>query len=124
MTITSANQFRDLLSLIHDRWFDAERVALDRERKAVVIDLEEKKANLVKGSKDRISLVINNAEALTVTDTEKVRDYDINEIKFDAVNGRLIITGGIPITIEVRVTALNIEAVNAATGTGSPPQTT
>jgi hypothetical protein len=113
MTITSPNQLGDLLDLVHDRWFDAERVALDKERKAVVIHLEEKKANLARGLKDGISLVINNAEALAVNDTEKVRDYDINEIKFDAASGRLIITGGIPITIEVKVTALNIEAVNA-----------
>jgi hypothetical protein len=109
MTITSANQLGDLLSVVHDCWFDAEHIALDTEQKAVVIHLEEKKANLAKGSKDGISLVINNAEALAVKDTEKVRDYDLNEIKFDAASGCLIITGGIPITIEVKVTALNIE---------------
>ena len=115
MTITSANQLGDLLNLVHDRWFDAERVALDKEHKTVAIHLEEKKANFAKGSKDGIRLLIKNAEALTVNDTEKVRDYDLNEIKFDAASGRVIITGGIPITIEVKVTALNIEAVNAAT---------
>jgi len=115
MTITSVNRLGDLLNLVRDRWFDAERIALDKERKVVVIHLEEKTANLAKGSKDGISLVINNAEELAVNDTEKVRDYDLNEIKFDAASGRLIITGGIPITIEVKVTALNIEAVNAAT---------
>ncbi len=113
MTVTSPNQLGDLLDLVHDRWFDAERIALDKERKVVVIHLEEKKPNLAIGSKDGISLVINNAEALAVNDTEEVRDYDLNEIKFDAANGRLIITGGIPIAIEVKVTALNIEAVNA-----------
>jgi len=115
MTVTSANQLGDLLNLVHDRWFDVERVALDKERKTVAMDLEAKKANVAKGSKDGIRLLIKNAEALTINDTEKVRDYDLNEIKFDAASGRLIITGGIPITIEVKVTALNIEAVNAAT---------
>src|SRR5687767_2880029 len=106
MIITSANQLGDLLNLVHDRWFDAERVALDKERKTVAIDLEVKKANLAKGSKDGIRLLIKNAEALTINDTEKVRDYDLNEIKFDTASARLIITGGIPITIEVKVTAL------------------
>ena len=115
MTATTANQIGDLLKLVHDHWFNAEHIALDKERKMVAIHLEEKKANLAKGSKDGIRLLIKNAEALTVNDTEKVRDYDLNEIKFDAANHRLIITGGIPITIEVKVTALNIEAVSAAT---------
>ncbi len=115
MTITSENQLGELLNLIHDRWFNVERVALDKERETVVIDLEEKKANLVKGSKDGIRLVINNAKVLTIVDTEKVHEYDLNEIKFDAVNGRLIITGGIPFKIEVKVTALNIETVSDAT---------
>lgn len=114
MTITSANQLGELLNLVHDRWFNVERVALDKERKTVAMDLEDNKANLAKGSKDGIRLLIKNAEALTVNDTEKVRDYDLNEIKFDAAGGRLIITGGIPITIEVKVTALSIETVNAA----------
>lgn len=115
MTITTANQTGDLLNLVHDYWFNAERIALDKERKMVVIHLEEKKSNLAKGSKDGIRLLIKNAEAFTVNDAEKVRDYDLNEIKYDTPSGRVIITGGIPITIEVKVTSLNIEAVSAAT---------
>jgi len=115
VTITTANQIGDLLNLVHDRWFNVERIAFDSERKTVALHLEKEKADLAKGSKDGIRLLINNAEALTVNDTEKVRDYDLNEIKFDAASSRLIITGGIPITIQVKVTALNIEAANAAT---------
>ena len=113
MTITSVIQIGDLLDLVHDRWFNVEHVVLDREHKVVALHLEAKKADLAKGSKTGIRLLIKNAESLTINDTEQVRDYDLNEIKFDAASGRLIITGGIPITIEVKVTALNIEAVNA-----------
>ena|SRR5881296_555822 len=115
MTITSATELRDLLNLVHDHWFDAERVALDKERKTVTISLEAKKKDLARGSKDGIRLLIKNAEALTVNDTEKVRDYDLNEIKYNAPRSLVIITGGIPITIEVKVSALNIDAENAAT---------
>lgn len=109
MTITQSQQLPELLNLVHDHWFDAERITLDKGRKTVAIHLEEKKANLAKGSKDGIRLLIKNAEALSVNDTEKVRDYDLNEIKFGAAGRRVIITGGIPITIEVKVTSLNIE---------------
>jgi len=114
MTITQSKQLPELLNLVHDHWFNAERLALDKERKTVAIHLEEKKANLAKGSKDGITLLIKNAEALAVNDTEKVRDYDLNEIKFDAGSGRLIITGGVPITIEVKVTSLNIETTKGS----------
>lgn len=114
MTITNSTQLGGLLNLVHDRWFNSERIALDKETKTVAIHLENKKANLAKGSKDGITLLIKNAEALTVNDTEKVRDYDLNEINFDAASSRLIITGGIPITIEIKVTALTIEAVKAS----------
>jgi hypothetical protein len=114
MTITTANQIGDLLNLVHDHWFNVEGIVLDKEQKTVTIHLEEKKVNLAKGSKDGITLVIKNAEALTVNDSEKVRDYDLNEIKYDAPNGRLIITGGIPVTIEVKVSSLDIEVATAA----------
>lgn len=113
MTITRTNQIGDLLSLVHDLWFNVERIALDKERKTVVIHLEEKKANLAKGTTCGISMLIKNAVALTVNDSEKVRDYDLNEIKFDAASGRVIITGGIPISIEVTVTTLTIETMQS-----------
>jgi len=115
LTITSAIQLGDLLNLVHDRWFNVEQVVFDKEQKTVALHLERKKAELVGSSKDGIGLLIKNVESLTINDTEKVRDYDVNKIKFDAASGRLIITGGIPITIEVKVTALNIELVSAAT---------
>jgi hypothetical protein len=113
MTITSATQLGDLLNLVHDRWFNVEQIVSDQEQKTVALHLERKKVNLSGGSKDGIRLLIKNVEALTINDTEKVRDYDVNEVKFDTASGRLIITGGIPITIEIKVTALNVELVSA-----------
>ncbi|HZT22345.1 MAG TPA: hypothetical protein VFB55_05505 [Verrucomicrobiae bacterium] len=112
MTITSVIQIGGLLNLVHDRWFDVERVVLDREHKVVALHLETKKADLAKGSKTGIRLLIKNAESLTINDTEKVRDYDLNEIKFDATSGRVIITGGIRITVEIKVSSLELEAVS------------
>jgi hypothetical protein len=109
MIATDATQLRKIVGLVHDHWFDAERITLDKGQRTVAIHLEKRKADLARGSKDGIRLLIKNAEALSVNDSEKVRDYDLDEIKFDAAGNRVIITGGIPITIEVRVTALNIE---------------
>jgi hypothetical protein len=57
MTIPSENQMGELLNLVHDRWFNVERVTLDKEHKTVAIHLEAKKANLAKGSKDGIKVL-------------------------------------------------------------------
>jgi hypothetical protein len=109
MTINSATQLGGLLNLIHDRWFNVEQVVFDKERKTVALHLERKKTKLRDDSKDGITLLIKNAEALAIHDTEKVGDYDVNEVQFDVASNCVIITGGIPITIEVKVTALNME---------------
>jgi hypothetical protein len=111
MTVTNANRIGDLLNLVHDHWFNVERVALDKESRIVTMHLEAKKTNLVQGSKDGSRLLIKNAEGRSVNDTEKVRDFDLNEIKFDPASGCVFITGGIPITIKVKVTALEIEVL-------------
>jgi hypothetical protein len=115
MTVTTTYQIGDLLKKVHDYWFNVEGIAFDKEQKTVVIRLEEKKVNLAKGSKDGITLKIRNAETLTINDTEKVRDYDLNEIKYDALRDQVIITSGIPISIEIKVTSLHIEALTTAT---------
>ena len=111
MIITSVHQLSDLLNLVHDRWFNVERVTLDKERKTVVMVLEVSQRQLTKSSENGITMLINNAEELTINDTERVRDYDLNDITYDVDNSRLLITGGIPITIEVKVATLNIEVI-------------
>jgi hypothetical protein len=108
MVVTTENQIGDILNLVHDYWFNGEQIIFDVERNAVALRLERKRANLAKSSEDGFRLVIKNAEALTVNDTEKVRDYDLNEIKYDSAAGRVIINGGIPITIEIKVSSLEL----------------
>lgn len=109
MTITNTSQLKDLLDSVHDYWFDADRIALNKKTNTVLIYLEKKRVNLAGDYKNGIQLIFKNVVVLTVNDTEKVRDYDLNEIRFDAASSRLIITGGIPIVIEMTVTSLNIE---------------
>lgn len=111
MIISTNNQLPQLLDLVHDHWFNVERIALDKQQKTVSIHLERKKASLAKGSETGIRLLIRNAESLTITDTERVRDYDLNDIKYDSESRSLIITGGIPIRIQIEVTSLHIEVL-------------
>lgn len=114
MIVTDTRQLNGLRDLVHDCWFNVEKIVFNEGEKTVAIRLEKKKANLDKDSKSGINLLIRNVEALTITDTEQVRDYDLNEIEFNAASRRLVITGGIPITIELVVSLLNVEATTAA----------
>ncbi len=109
MRITVTDQIPQLVSAVHDYWFNIERVRLDEARRTVAIRFEKRKADLARGSDTGITVVINNAKALTIDDTERVRDYDLNEIQFDSGSCRLIMTGGIPIRIIISVSSLDIE---------------
>jgi hypothetical protein len=39
------------------------------------------------------------------------RDYDLNEIEYNSQNRCLVITGGIPIRVQIQVTSLCIEVL-------------
>jgi hypothetical protein len=114
MTVTEKGQLSGLLDLIHDYWFDAEKVALDRASKSVVLHVERRHYDLATGSPHGVNVTVKNVEDLTIKDTEHVRDYDINEITFDASTHTLVLTGGIPIEIVFSVSALEIHATSMA----------
>ena len=107
MIVTRPEQISDLLDVVHDLWFDVERIKFDPEEKVVQIRLERDQKKLESGSNETVILKIRNASQLLVNDTEKVGYYDLNEVKYQ--NGRVIITAGIPIDIQVEVGAFEIE---------------
>ncbi len=110
MIITEAMQIGDLLDLIHDYWFNVELVSLDRRSKSVTFHVEPNHDALEQGSSSGITVTVQNVDDLIIKDTERVRDYDINEITFDPATRIIMITGGIPIEIILRVSALEIHA--------------
>lgn len=109
MTITNATQIDDLLDLVHDYWFNIEKVSLDRESKSVTIQTEPYRRALEQSSASGITVTVKNVDGLIIKDTEHVRDYDINEITFDQATRTIMIMGGIPIEIILRVSALEIQ---------------
>ncbi len=110
MTITDFKQLPELVDLVHDHWFDVERIGYDRDHKAVTFRVEPRKADLAKGTGKGLLIEVRNVEDLNIRDTEKVRDYDINEITFDPATRTIALTGGIPIEIRIRVRDLEIHA--------------
>jgi hypothetical protein len=108
MTVTENSQLSDLLYLVHDYWFNVEEVVLDPQSKTVVLRVEPRHSALAKGSTEGITLTLKNVESLTVHDTERVRDYDIDDIAFDPLTRTLVLRGGVPLEIIFRVSALEI----------------
>jgi len=104
---------RSLVDLVHDCWFDAEALAIDPKTQSIVFRVEPKHSALARGSPRGIVVAIKNVLNLSIQDTERVRDYDINEITFDPTARTISISGGIPITIVIEVAALEIHASSA-----------
>jgi hypothetical protein len=110
MIITETMQIGDLLDLVHDYWFNVEMVSLDCRSKSVTFHVEPNRDALGQGSPSGITITVKNVEDLSIKDAERVRDYDINQITFDPATRNIKITGGIPIQIILRVSALEIQA--------------
>jgi hypothetical protein len=109
MTITKESQIKGLLDRVHDWWFDAEAVALDVAGGIVTIALEPSKRELTSPSGRGLIVLIAQVREMSILDTEKIGFYNLNEIHYSNRDKTVRITGGIPITIVVRVEGLEIE---------------
>lgn len=109
LMITNATQLPELLNLVHDHWFNAETIVLDRKHRTVRMHFAPTCAQLETLSPNGVDLEFRNVDDLIVEDTERVRDYDLNQIQYDGTDGRIVLTGGIPVKIVLQVTALEID---------------
>jgi hypothetical protein len=110
VTISNPSQLRELIDVVHDLWFNVESLVLCEADKSLTIELEPRKSDLSWPSKKRVRMIIRQVKDMVIKDTEKVRDYDIDEINFDPSRGKLAITCGIPLVVELTVDRLEIEA--------------
>jgi hypothetical protein len=111
----------DILDIIHDRWFDADKISfLSKERTLSIPFKEETRHLAVKKEKwlfilnrKVIPIVqwffnIHGVIEYSINDTEKIGEYDFNEIHYDVKNQLLRITTNIPIDIAVKVDGFKI----------------
>ena len=104
ITITSPRHLQDLINLVHDLWFDVDQIEFDREQKILSFQIQ------IKGGGEICRrLRIRHVLDVKVNDTEKVGQYDINEVRFDAATKTITITGGVPIEIKVFVDAFELQ---------------
>ena len=113
MRINDQKNLRQLVDLVHDHWFDVEKIVFDEHTRSVSMRVEPRHSDLEGGSSDGIIVVVKNVDRLVIEDTEKVRDYDINDIVFDPATQSLVLTGGIPIKIVFRVSTIEVHASSA-----------
>ena|ERR1700693_5677814 len=86
-----------LLDLVHDRWFDLETVAYDREQKELRVYFGEHR----RGPYDEKLLRLTDVLEVVIDDSEQVQVYDISDIAFESSS--VTITGNIPIRIKATV---------------------
>lgn len=126
LQVQAANQLDLINNAIHDWWFDVDEIRFDREKATLTMRFvpeEVYRSSRRSSPRDRgkpskqMYLVARNVLEFRVKDTEKVRFYDLNVLKYDPAKKSLRFSTGVPIEIEARVSDLFIELAEEM-GTG------
>lgn len=109
MLVSRPAQIPDLLNLIHDHWFDVERIQHDPAKRTVLIGFQKTRPRLGIQMRDDFLVTVGSVSKVTIEDEEKVQFYDLDQIRYSPNKGELTLTGGIPITITIMVGDLHLE---------------
>jgi hypothetical protein len=115
ITVRTPPEIDRLNSVVHDCFFDLGGISYDGSRAILTIPF--KRTLQQPGLKGFIQIFrirvgdagkewllrIFHVVNFTVSDSEKVRYYDINELRYDGEHRRLTLATGIPLTFEVVV---------------------
>jgi hypothetical protein len=97
LTKCDMNLLPELNGLLHDRWFDVDNLAFDELREEFRLIFGKHKA-----LHDQY-LVISGVLGYKLTDREHIGIYDIYELSVNLERRKILITGCIPISIELDV---------------------
>ncbi len=107
ISIDNFSQINNVLDLVHDCWFDIEKIQFSEQDSILKLFFEEKK--LFKfGKKKTGVLKVKNVISYKIKESEYVGIYDINRIGFDEKNKTLFIITGIPLNFFIKVSSFNI----------------
>jgi hypothetical protein len=116
-------RFLDLARwLIHDQWFDPEKIEFDNERRVLTIPFEFEdttREEIVdrtwRGRRKRTQvpllrgvLTIGAVSDWELKDTEGVGTYDFNELVYDEARSRLQVVTNIPLELSVAVSRVDV----------------
>lgn len=83
--------------LIHDRWFDVEEVTFDEGTGYVRVPF-----------KPDWVLEVSDVESCQIEEPEGVGSYDFNELIYSEGSGTLLVSTGVPLVFQMRVSALDV----------------
>jgi hypothetical protein len=125
LTAHQPNELARIEDAIHDCFFDLARVEYDSTSRTLTIPFRKDDAQggrrlaLVSralGRGEEYLMIIGHVESYDIEDRVKVRYYDFNRLTYDATTQLLSIVTGIPVRIDISVSALDIRVE----GTGRP----
>jgi hypothetical protein len=99
LTIRNNDDAAAVSAVLHDAWFDAEKIKFDASKKTATISFAYKSDALWAEEYDVI-LVIENVGKYKMKDVEQVGFYDLNEIEWDAEKKCVRFVCGIPLYLE------------------------
>ena len=111
LTKCNMNLLPELNGLLHDKWFDVDNLTFDELREEFRLIFGKHKA-----LHDQY-LTISGVLGYKITDSEQVGIYDIYELSVNLERRKILITGCIPISIELDVS----EDFEITIHSGQPP---
>ena len=117
-----------IIDVIHDSWFDVDDISYDKLERRVSFSFEKKERSPASKESSKLfflkpyidsitpaKLVFNNVEDFTVIDTEEVGSYDFDKVLWDEAKKKLTIETGVPISINMNVSNLDVRVEFAET---------
>jgi len=108
--VTDKIQASDALSLdqltgkVHDWWFSKDDIVHDPQRRQVIIPVSNARCTSVVAE-----LRFGAVRDVKLHDDANIGCYDINELRYDAGQGRVQLLSGFPFSLELRVDRLEAE---------------
>ena len=108
ITICDPMELSYITDVIHDWWFDLDNFR-EQHGRVRALDIRNESNACHQGLLSACKLMIYHINHVDITDTERIRYYDINEISFR--DGCLNITTGVPLGFRVTVSKLKLRLV-------------
>ena len=94
----SLSAMASLMDAIHDRWFDLSDISFSEPTREFVLYYGERKQE-----PHEKRLKVRGVTRLHLWDEARIGTYDINEILVDVKSGRITVTSGFPLKIELEL---------------------
>jgi hypothetical protein len=97
-----------LSETIHDCWFDLNEVVYPEITGRFQVHLAQSRRRLRSRPDEAMVLIIEQVLGYEVSDSAKIRYYDIKDVTYEEPSQRVILRGCSPITLRIRVRHLDI----------------